>query len=144
MASAVAAGADVALIALALLSVHELLSYSAAAGGSGVDPVIVAAPTLALAGLALIPLRLLPLAAKGLEKLTARGRRLGTAMANWEISRRPVRQSGPALLVILAVGTSTLALAQYQSWRQSVHDQAAFVPGRTSASAWPARSRCPG
>jgi hypothetical protein len=129
VASVAAAGADVALVALALVSVHELLSYSAAAGGSGLDPVIVAAPALALAGLALIPLRLLPLAARGLEKLTARGRRLGTAMASWEISRRPVRQSGPALLVILAVGTSTLALAQYQSWRQSVHDQAAFVAG---------------
>jgi hypothetical protein len=128
-ASVVAAGADVALVALAVLSVHELLSYSAAAGGSGVDPVIVAAPALALAGLALIPLRLLPVAAKGLDKLSARGQRLGAAMASWEISRRPVRQSGPALLVILAVGTSTLALTQYESWRRSVHDQAAFAVG---------------
>lgn len=125
--TASAAGADVAIIGLALLAVHELLSYSAA-GGAGIDPVI-AAPALALAGLALIPLRVLPVAAKGLEKLTARGRRLGTAMANWEISRRPVRQSGPALLLILAVGTSTLALGQYQSWRQSLEDQAAFVAG---------------
>jgi hypothetical protein len=129
VASVAAAGADIALIALALVAVHELLTYSAASGGSGTDVVIAAAPTLALAGLALVPLRLLPLAAKGLEKITERGRRLGTAMANWEISRRPVRQSGPALLVILAVGTSTLALAQYQSWQQSVHDQAAFAAG---------------
>jgi len=129
VASAAAAGADLALIALAVVSVHELLSHSAATGGASIDPVIAAAPALALAGLALIPLRLLPFAAKGLEKLTARGKRLGTAMANWEISRRPVRQSGPALLVILAVGTSTLALAQYQSWQQSVHDQAAFTAG---------------
>ena len=129
VASVAAAGADLALIALAVVSVHELLSHSAATGGASIDPVIAAAPALALAGLALIPLRLLPFAAKGLEKLTARGKRLGTAMANWEISRRPVRQSGPALLVILAVGTSTLALAQYQSWQQSVHDQAAFTAG---------------
>ena len=129
VASAAAAGADLALIALAVVALHELLSRSAASAGTGIDPVIVAAPALALAGLALIPLRLLPVAAKGLEKLTARGKRLGTAMANWEISRRPVRQSGPALLVILAVGTSTLALAQYQSWQQSVRDQAAFASG---------------
>ena len=129
VASVAAAGADIALIALAIACVHELLSYSAASAGSGIDPVIVAAPVLALAGLALIPLRLLPLAARGLERLTARGRRLGTAMANWEISRRPVRQSGPALLVILAVGTSTLALAQYQSWQQSAGDQARFAVG---------------
>jgi hypothetical protein len=128
VASAAAAGADIAVIALALVSVHELLTYKAASG-SGTNLVIAAAPMLALAGLALIPLRLLPLAAKGLERLTARSRRLGTAMANWEISRRPVRQSGPALLVILAVGTSTLALAQYRSWQQSIRDQAAFQAG---------------
>jgi hypothetical protein len=129
IASAATAGADLALIALAVVSVYELLRRSAAVGATGIDPVIVAAPALALAGLALIPLRLLPFAAKGLEKLTARGKRFGTAMANWEISRRPVRQSGPALLVILAVGTSTLALAQYQSWQESVTDQAAFTAG---------------
>jgi hypothetical protein len=129
IASAATAGADLALIALAVVSVYELLRRSAAVGATGIDPVIVAAPALALAGLALIPLRLLPFAAKGLEKLTARGKRLGSAMANWEISRRPVRQSGPALLVILAVGTSTLALAQYESWQESVQDQAAFAAG---------------
>lgn len=131
VAGALSAGVDVALIVLALLAVRELHTYSAAqaAAGNGVDPVIAAAPAMALAGLAIIPLRLLPLSAKVLERLTARGRRLGAAMANWEISRRPARQSGPVLLVILAVGTGTLALSQYQSWRQSVTDQAAFAAG---------------
>jgi hypothetical protein len=132
VAVAVSAGADIALIVLALLAVRELRSYSATAqvaSGSGIDPLIAVAPALALAGLAIVPLRLLPLAARGLERLTARSSRFSSAMANWEISRRPLRQSGPALLVILAVGTSTLGLAQYQSWRQSVHDQAAFTTG---------------
>jgi hypothetical protein len=132
LAVAISAGADVALIVLALLAVRELRSYSAAAqvaSGAGIDPVIAVAPVLALAGLAIVPLRLLPIAARGLERLTARTSRLGSAMANWEISRRPLRQSGPALVVILAVGTGTLGLAQYQSWRQSVHDQAAFAIG---------------
>lgn len=130
--SAAAAGADIALIVLALLAVRELRSYSAAAhagAGSGIDPVIAIAPALAIAGLAIVPLRLLPMAARALERVTARSRRLGSAMANWEISRRPVRQSGPALLVILAVAMTTLALAQYQSWRRSVADQAAFSTG---------------
>jgi hypothetical protein len=129
---AISAGADIALIVLALLAVRELRSYSAAAqvaSGSGIDPVIAIAPALALAGLAIVPLRLLPIAARGLERLTARSSRFGSAMANWEISRRPLRQSGPALLVILSVGMATLGLAQYQSWRQSVHDQAAFATG---------------
>ena len=132
LAVAISAGADVALIALAVLAVRELRSYSAAAqaaSGGGIDPVIAVAPALALAGLAIVPLRLLPVAARGLERLTARTSRFGTAMANWEISRRPLRQSGPALLVILAVGASTLGLAEYQSWRRSVHDQAAFATG---------------
>ncbi len=132
LAVAMSAGADIALIVLALLAVRELRGYSAAAqvaSGAGIDPVIAVAPALALAGLAIVPLRLLPIAARGLERLTARGSRFGSAMANWEISRRPLRQSGPALLVILAVGTSTLGLAQYESWRQSVHDQAAFATG---------------
>jgi hypothetical protein len=132
VAVALAAGADVALIVLAVLAVRELRSYSAAAqiaSGSGIDPVIAVAPALALAGLAIVPLRLLPVAARGLERLTARGNRFGSAMANWEISRRPLRQSGPALLVMLAVGASTLALTQYQSWRQSLRDQAAYATG---------------
>ncbi len=132
VAIAVSAGADVALIVLALLAVRELRNYSAAAqvaSGSGIDPVIAVAPALALAGFGIVPLRLLPIVARGLERLTARTSRFGSAMANWEISRRPLRQSGPALLVILAVGASTLGLAQFESWRQSLHDQAAFATG---------------
>jgi FtsX-like permease family len=132
LATAVAAGADIALVVLAILAIRELRSYSVAdqvASGTGIDPVIAVAPMLALAGLAVVPLRLLPIAARGLERLSARGRRLGSAMANWEISRRPLRQSGPALLVILTVGASTMALAQYQSWRASERDQAEFAAG---------------
>lgn len=131
VAGALAAGLDLGLIVLAVLSVRELRAYSAAnaAAGAGIDPVVAIAPAMALAGLAVIALRVLPLTAKVLDRLSARGRRFGTAMANWEISRRPVRQSGPVLLVILAVATGTLALAQHQSWRQSVTDQADFSAG---------------
>ena len=131
VATVVSAGADVALVVLALLSVEELRTYSAAkvVSGTGLDPVIAAAPALALAGLAIVPLRLLPVVTRALERLTARGRRLGYAMASWQISRRPLRQTGPALLVVLAVGASTVALSQYESWRRSVRDQAAFDVG---------------
>ncbi|HEY6279159.1 MAG TPA: FtsX-like permease family protein [Streptosporangiaceae bacterium] len=127
------AGGDLALVALAVIAVWELRSYSAVAhpgtGGLGIDPVPVLAPALALAGLTLVPLRLLPALARAIDGLIGRTRRLGAALASWEISRRPVRQSGPVLLVILAVGTGSLALAQYQSWRRSVQDQAAFTTG---------------
>ena len=126
-------GADVALIVLALIALRELRSYSAVArlptGGLGLDPVLTAAPALALAAASLVLLRLLPVAARLLERLVARSRRLGGALASWEISRRAVTQSGPVLLAVLAVATGTLTLAQYQSWRQSAHDQAAFEAG---------------
>jgi predicted lysophospholipase L1 biosynthesis ABC-type transport system permease subunit len=127
------AGGDLSLLALAVLAVVELRAYSAVAhgpaGGIGIDPVPVLAPVLALAGITLLPLRLLPLVARAIDGLIAKTRRLGAALASWEISRRPVRQSGPVLLVILAVGTGSLALSQYQSWRQSAKDQAAFAVG---------------
>ena len=50
-------------------------------------------------------------------------------MVSWQIARRPIRQAGPALLVVVAVATTTLALAGYASWRQSAADQAAFAVG---------------
>lgn len=133
IAGALQAGADVAVIALALLAIWQLRSYSAvvrgASGSIGIDPVLVIAPALALAGAALIPLRLLPVAASVADRLSARSRRLGAAMASWQVSRRPIRQSGPVLLVVLAVATGTLALAQHATWQQGAQDQAAFAVG---------------
>jgi hypothetical protein len=133
LAGAARAGLDVALIGLGALAFWELRRYSPvprlSGGGLGVDPVLAAAPAVALAGIALIPLRLLPAAARLLDRASARGRRLGGALASWQVSRRPQRQGGPVLLVVLAVATGTLALAQHQSWRQSQLDQAAFAAG---------------
>ena len=103
---------------------------SAGANGSfGVDPVIVIAPALALAGGTVLALRLLPAGGKAGDRLAARGRRLTAALASWQISRQPIRQGGAALLIVLAVATATLALAQRQSWTHSDHDQAAFSSG---------------
>jgi hypothetical protein len=133
LATTAAAGGDIALLALAAIAVWELRNYSAvapsASGGTGIDPVLVLAPALALAGISLILLRGLPVLARLLNRVTAGSKRLGTALASWEISRHPVRQAGPVLLAVLAVATGTLALAQYQSWRQSARDQAAFATG---------------
>jgi FtsX-like permease family protein len=133
LATAARAGLDTALLALGVLAFLELRRYSAvprlSGGGLGIDPVLAVAPVLALAGLALLPLRALPAAARLLDRLSARGRHLVSALASWQVSRRPVRQGGPILLVVLAVGTGTLVLAQHQSWRQSQLDQAAFATG---------------
>ncbi len=127
------AGGDLALLALAAVAVWELRGYSAVAhpatGSLGIDPVIALAPALALAGVALIPLRGLPLLARLADKATDHERHLAAAMVSWQIARRPIRQAGPVLLVVIATATTTLALAGYQSWRQSAADQAAFAVG---------------
>jgi FtsX-like permease family len=127
------AGGDLAVAVLAVLAVWQLRDYSAvarpAAGPLGIDPAVAVAPALALAAVALIPLRTLPLLARLADRAADRGRRLAAAMVSWQIGRRPVRQAGPVLLVVAATATSTLALAGYQSWRQSAADQAAFAVG---------------
>jgi ABC-type antimicrobial peptide transport system permease subunit len=127
------AGGDLALVALAAVSVWELRGYSAVAhpatGSLGIDPVVAVAPALALAGVAIIPLRGLPLVARLADKATDRERRLAAAMVSWQIARRPIRQAGPALLVVIATAATTLGLAGYASWRQSTADQAAFAVG---------------
>ena len=133
LAGAARAGADLALLVVALLGVWQLRTYSAVAhpagGGLGLDPVIAVAPALALAAVTVLVLRLLPAVTRLTERAAARGRRLAVALAGWQISRHPIRQSGPFLLVILATAALTLALAQYQTSRRSVADQAAFAAG---------------
>jgi FtsX-like permease family protein len=127
------AGVDLALIVLAVLAGWQLRHYSAVSAGAngnfGIDPVVVVAPALALAGGTVLALRLLPAGGKAGDRLAARGRRLTAALASWQISRQPIRQGGAALLIVLAVATGTLALSQRQSWTSSDHDQAAFSTG---------------
>ena len=127
------AGADLALIVLAVIAGWQLRHYSAVSAGAngnfGIDPVVVVAPALALAGGTVLALRLLPAGGKAGDRLAARGRRLTAALASWQISRQPIRQGGAALLIVLAVATGTLALSQRQSWTRSDHDQAAFSAG---------------
>jgi hypothetical protein len=134
VAGAIRAGADIALVALAVLAGWQLRRYSAvatAANGTaeGIDPVLAVAPALALAGGAVATLRLLPVGARAGDRLAARGRKLTAAMAGWQVSRQPVRQGGAALLIVMAVATGTLVLAQHESWTRSASDQAAFTAG---------------
>ena len=100
-----------------------------ASGRLSVDPVLALAPAIALAAVTVLPLRVLPALARLADRLAARTTRFGVAMTSWQLSRRATRQSAPMLLVVLAVGAGTLALAQHQSWRRSAADQAAFAAG---------------
>jgi hypothetical protein len=134
LASAARSGADLALIALAVLAGWQLARYSAPVstgldGSIGVDPVLVSAPVLALAAGAVIMLRLLPAVVRLSDRAAARGRDLTAAVAAWQISRRPLRQAGPILLAVLAVATTALAAGQWSSWQRSAQDQASFSTG---------------
>ena len=130
VAGAARAGLDIALVVLAVLACWQLRHYSAASnGGAGLDPVLALAPALALAAGSVATLRLLPLAARGMDRLAVRGRRLTAPLASWQLSRMPARQGGAALLLTLAVAIGTLALGQHASWLKSASDQAAFATG---------------
>jgi hypothetical protein len=133
LSRATGAGADLALVALAVLACWQLRRYSAvstsAVSPPVVDPVLVLAPALALAAGTVLTLRLLPAAARVVDRVSAAGRGLTSALAGWQFSRQPLRQGGAALLLVMAVGTGTLALIQHQSWTRSAADQAAYVSG---------------
>src|SRR6202044_356783 len=80
LSRATGAGADLALVALAVLACWQLRRYSAvstsASGPSVIDPVLVVAPALALAAGTVLTLRLLPAAARTVDHLSAAGRGL--------------------------------------------------------------------
>ncbi|MEU9853471.1 ABC transporter permease [Streptomyces sp. NPDC047974] len=126
----VRAGADLGLLLIAGIALWQLRrTPEAAADGSGIDPVLIAAPALALLAGTVLTLRLLPPAAKLAERRAARGRGLSAALAGWQFSRRPLRGAGPVLLLVLAVAMGMLAIGQSRSWERSQHDQADFRAG---------------
>ncbi|CAL9447454.1 FtsX-like permease family protein [Streptomyces sp. enrichment culture] len=131
----VRAGADVALLVVAVVAYGQLRGQESGAvtadtsGALGVDPLLVAAPALALLAGTVLTLRLLPPAARLAERRAAGGRGLGAALAGWQLSRRPMRGAGPVLLLVLAVALGMLALGQGASWERSQDDQADFRAG---------------
>ncbi|MGW5346876.1 FtsX-like permease family protein, partial [Streptomyces sp. NPDC004050] len=114
VAGAARSGADLALLALAVLAYRQVARHTgtgptadaqAAAAGLDVDLLLVAAPTLALCAGTLLVLRLLPFAARLGGRIAARGRGLGPALVGWQLARRPGRATGPVLLLVLAVSS---------------------------------------
>ncbi|MET9963507.1 FtsX-like permease family protein [Streptomyces sp. NPDC006326] len=134
VAGVVRSGGDLALVALAVLAYAQLVRYgadgsraAAGAGWFGVDPVLVAAPTLALCAGTVLVLRVLPFAARLGSRMAARGRGLGPALTGWQLARRPRQATGPVLLLVLAVSSGVLALGQHRAWTGSQRDQAEFA-----------------
>ncbi|QIQ06142.1 FtsX-like permease family protein [Streptomyces liangshanensis] len=131
----VRAGADVGLLLVAGVALWQLSRRTGGAltggqdGGLGMDPLLVAAPALALLAGTVLTLRLLPPAARLAERLAARGRGLSAALAGWQFSRRLLGSAGSVLLLVLAVATGMLAIGQNASWERSQNDQADFGAG---------------
>ena len=146
--AALAAGADLALVVLAVLAGWQLAHFSAPVGtglsGSlGVDPILVSAPVLALAAGATLTLRALPLATALADGAAASGRGITLPVAAWQLSRRPLRQAGPALLGVLAVAIVVISAAETASWDRSVQARASFDVGADARVMLPAAAPLP-
>ncbi|MEV4176865.1 ABC transporter permease [Nonomuraea sp. NPDC049709] len=123
------AGADLALLAVAALAIWQLQRYGApvtatAAGGLGIDPLIISGPALALLAGGLLGLRLVPRVSRMAERLTSRRPTLAPALGAWQVSRRPLKYAGPALLLTLAIAIGVVSMATTSTWQASQRDQA--------------------
>ncbi|MGW1888556.1 FtsX-like permease family protein [Streptomyces sp. NPDC001970] len=133
------AGGDIALLLVAAVAYWQLNQQTAHSGSGvlsddrngslGVDPLLAVAPALALLAGTVLVLRLMPPAARFVERRAAGGRTLPSALAAWQFSRRPQRGAGPVLLLVLAVSMGMLAIGQSASWDRSQDDQADFRVG---------------
>ncbi len=126
LAGTARAGIDVAVLAVAALAYWQLRSLSS---GPPADALLVLTPAIALLACTLVCLRLLPLLAGLGDRLAARGRGMGSALAVWQISRRPRHHAGPALLIVLAVASGTFALCQHATRQRSIGDQGDYTAG---------------
>ncbi|MDG4834465.1 ABC transporter permease [Solwaraspora sp. WMMD1047] len=126
-AAAQRAGADLALIGLAVLGWTQLREYSSPLagggdGGLGIDPLLAATPTLGVLAGTVLSLRLLPPATRLAERYVDRKPWTATMLGMWQAGRRP--HAGPVLLLALAVAVGTLAWCLASTSERSLVDQA--------------------
>jgi hypothetical protein len=128
-------GLDIVLVVLAVVGLWQLqrtgsVASAAEPGGrASVDPVLVLAPTLSIAAASLLAVRMLGVAANGLERIGARSRRLAPALAGREAARSAGRRNRSSVLVVVAVAVASFALIQSVSWERSQRDQADAAVG---------------
>ncbi|WP_328752763.1 ABC transporter permease [Streptomyces sp. NBC_00285] len=127
-------GADLALLAIAMLGYLELRRHHSLIAGLGTgsasaDPVLVLVPALVAGAAALLLLRLLPLTSLLLDAFGRRSRGLVLALAGWQLSRQAARNAGPVVLMCLAVSVSAFATTQLASLKALASEEAAFAVG---------------
>lgn len=121
------AGVDLALVALAVLAWTQLRQYAGPlanvrGGAAGIDPLLAAAPTLAVLAGAVVALRVVTPLTRLAERYVAGKPWTAAVLGTWQASRRP--HAGPVLLLCLAIAVSTLAWCLAGTARRSVVDQA--------------------
>jgi len=127
-------GIDLALVVLAGIGLWQLREYGApltatVRGSVGLDPLLVAAPAIGLAAGAILALRVVPLLAAVGERLVGTRRGLVGPLGARQLSRRPLRYTRSALLLMLAAALGTFAAAYSTTWTRSQADQAAYQSG---------------
>jgi len=131
LAFAQRASLDLALVALALLAWFQLRLYASPLAGRGealgIDPLLVAAPTVGVLAGAVVSLRALPWLTRIAERVMDRRHAPATMLGMWQAGRRA--HAGPVLLVSLAVAVSTLAWSLLGTAERSLSDQADFEVG---------------
>ncbi len=127
-------GIDVALVVLAAIGFWQLRQYGApltqtVRGSVGLDPLLVAAPAIGLLAGSILALRIVPLAAEIGERLLSGRRGLVAPLGARQLSRRPLRYTRSALLLMLAAALGTFAGAYTSTWTRSQADQATYQTG---------------
>lgn len=123
------AGGDLALLVVGGLAVWQLTRYggpvAADTGGAlGIDPLLVSGPALALLAGGMLGLRLVPWTSRIASVITSRRTALAPALGTWQVSRRPLRYAGPALLLTMTVAIGVLSVTTATTWKDSQRDQA--------------------
>ncbi len=138
-------GIDVALVVLAGVGLWQLRQYggplsASVRGDLGLDPLLVAAPALALVAGAILALRIVPLLAELGERVLGRRPGVVVPFGTMQLARRPLRFTRSALLLVLAAALATFAASYTETWTQSQEDQAAHRTGadlRVEVSGFP-------
>ena len=122
---------DLVLVLVAALAYWQLRRYGgpvveSVRGRLGIDPLLIAAPALGLVAGAVLALRIVPAAARIVERIADAARGAVPALGTRELARRPQRYARAVLLLTLALAIGLFASAYSATWLASQRDQADY------------------
>jgi len=118
-------GADLMLVAIAVLGFLQLRSHRAGTGAA--DPVLVVAPVLCVVAGAALALRVLPLVSRVVEFRARRERGIVLPFAGWRVARGGATTG--TFLVVLSAAAATFGVVFLGTWSNAQGDQAAVAVG---------------